>query len=140
MSPTVSFDDLLAGFDWVNGAPGENEAFVSRERGTVHWTSISYEVFDEPPADLNDPALYLAIPHKRDLDLGNALPLRFVQEQLPDSYPLVAGFFRERGGHARFKDFLEEQGLLADWYVYEERAVEAALRQWCAEQGLTLTD
>jgi hypothetical protein len=52
----------------------------------------------------------------------------------------VAGFFQRRGAFARFKDLLAERGLLPQWHDYKDRAQGAALRAWCAENDITLTE
>lgn len=138
-SAPVSYADLLATFDWVSAAaPMENSAFVSRETGVTYWTSMRMPLEDELPDDIDDASLYLAVPHKNELDLGKNLALRFADEQLPDSIATVAGFFRQRGAYGRFKDFLDRQGQLQAWYDYEARAVEQALREWSEENGLQL--
>ena len=46
--------------------------------------------------------------------------------------------FRERGAYARFKDFLAEKGRLEEWYAFEAARTEKALREWCAENDVTL--
>ena len=70
------------------------------------------------------------MPHKQDLDLGNRLVFHFVEEHLPDSYESVRDIFRRKGAYSRFRDLLEQHGRVDDWYRYEERATEAALREW----------
>ena len=138
-SAPVSYADLLSAFDWVSAAaPMENSAFVSRETGVTYWTSMLMLLEDELPDDIDDASLYLAIPHKNDLDPGKNLALRFADEQLPDAFATVAGFFRQRGAYGRFKDFLDRQGQLQAWCDYEARAVEQALREWSEENGLQL--
>ncbi len=82
---------------------------------------------------------YLAVPHKRDLDLGNRLALAFVAQELPDDYETAVGFFRRRGAYRRFKDLLEMRDRLESWYEFENRATEAALLAWCAENGVEAT-
>ena len=136
----VSYDDLSMAFDFVSyAAPMEHSAYVSLDTGKVYWTSDSSEAFDEEvPDDLETSDRYLAIPHKNELDLGRRLALRFVEQALPARYDQVEGFFRRQGAYARFKDLLEREGVLEGWYSFEAAAVESALRQWCAENGLEL--
>ncbi|WP_245643891.1 hypothetical protein [Paraburkholderia oxyphila] len=64
--------------------------------------------------------------------------MSFVAQELPACYEQVEGFFRRQGAYARFKDLLEREGVLDRWYSFEADAVESALRQWCAENGLEL--
>ncbi|WP_028222867.1 hypothetical protein [Paraburkholderia oxyphila] len=136
----VRYDDLSLAFDFVSyTAPTEHNAYVSLDTGKVYWTSDSSDAFDEErPDDLETSDRYLAIPHKNELDLGRRLALRFVAQALPAHYDQVEGFFHRQGAYARFKDLLEREGVLERWYAFEADAVESALRQWCAENGLEL--
>ena len=135
----VSYADLLAAFEWVSSsAPTLNSAFVSRKTGATHWASELMELEDELPENIEDGSIYVAVPHKRDLNLGTNLVLNFTDERLPESYATVASSFRHRGAYGRFKDLLERKGILEDWYEYETQAVEEALRTWSVENGLQL--
>jgi hypothetical protein len=138
-SAPVSFEDLLVAYEWVSAAgPFENEAFVSRATGKIHWSSSVGDVEEELPEDIEDGSLYVAVPHKNDFNLGRDLAFCFADEHVPDSYELVRQFFRKRGAHSQFKSLLERKGRLENWYKYEESAVEAALREWGEENGLQL--
>lgn len=132
----VRFDDLLAGFDWVNAEPTENSAYVSRRTGLVHWDSEVTELDEELPEDIGDTSVYVALPSKSDLDLGRALAQQFVREQLPEAYGQVAAFFHHRGAYGKFKNLLDRKGLLDAWHEYESLEVERALLSWAAEEGL----
>ncbi|CAG9267723.1 conserved hypothetical protein [Paraburkholderia unamae] len=131
-------DDLSMDFAFVSyAAPMEHNAYVSLDTGKVWWTSDSSDAFDEEiPDDLETSDRYLAIPHKNELDLGRRLALRFVAQELPACYDQAEGLFRRQGAYARFKDLLEREGVLERWYAFEADAVESALKQWCAENGL----
>ncbi len=135
----MKFDDLLAAYEWVSSSPDDSEAFVSRVTGSVHWSSSAIELDDELPEDIEDGSIYVAVPNKHDLNLGKSLALAFAEEQLGDSYQTVANFFRQRGAYGRFKDLLERKGCLEAWYAYEAKATELALRQWAAEEGLSIS-
>ena len=138
-SAAVSFVDLLDAYEWVSSAdPFENEAYVSRVTGQIHWSSSITDVEEELPEDIEDESIYLAVPHKHDLDLGRELVLRFVEEHLPESREVVFAFFRKRGAYSRFKSFLVQRNQLENWYKYEESAVEEGLREWSRENGLQL--
>ncbi|MEM5452352.1 MULTISPECIES: hypothetical protein [Paraburkholderia] len=138
----VRHDDLSMAFDFVScAAPMEHSAYLSLDTGEVYWTSDSSKAFDEEiPDDLETSDRYLAIPHKNELDLGSRLALRFVAQTLPACCDQVEGFFRRRGAYARFKELLEREGVPERWYSFETDAVESALRQWCAENGLELVE
>lgn len=139
MSVPVSFDELLAAYEWVSG--GETiamdcEAYISRTAGTVHCCGEGIE--DEPPQDIEDATRYISVPHKQEFDLGRALAVRFVDEHLPHSREAVNGFFRKRGAYAKFKALLASAGQLDAWHDYEKAATEDALREWCEENGFLL--
>lgn len=136
--PAVRFDDLLAGFDWVSAEPTENAAYVSRLTGLVHWASEFTELDDELPEDIEDGAVYVALPSKQDLRLGRALALDFAHEHMPKAYGQVVAFFQRRGAYAKFKDLLDRQGLLDAWHAHEAVEVERALRAWAAEEGIAI--
>ena len=121
-SAPVKFDDLLAAYEWVSSSPGDSEAFVSRLTGMVHWSSSTIELDEELPEDIEDGCVYVAVPNKYDLNLGNNLALTFAEDQLADSYQTVANIFHQRGAYARFKNLLERKGLLQAWYDFEAKA------------------
>jgi hypothetical protein len=128
----VKYDDLSTAFDFVSFAgPEENRAYVSLDTGTIYWISETNPIEgNELPDDLETSDRYIAIPHKSELDLGNSLALRFVEERLPDRYTDVQALFRHRGAYARFKELLAAEGCLEKWYAFEE-STERALRDWC---------
>jgi hypothetical protein len=139
MSVPVSLDDLLAAYEWLSAGEAaalDCEAYVSRATGAVHW--LGEGVDEEPPEDIEDGRMYIAIPHKSEFDLGRALALRFVEEHLPRSVEAVHGFFRKRGAYSHFKSLLAHAGQLEAWHEYERAATERALRDWCEENGLAL--
>jgi hypothetical protein len=136
MSVPVDLDDLLAAFEWVSAAEVatvDAEAYVHRRTGMIYWCGEGVD--DEPPEDIEDGSLYIAVPHKNELDLGRSLALRFVDEQLPGSSSAVREQFRKRGAYSRFKELLAHADKLGAWYQYEEAAKENALREWCEENG-----
>jgi Uncharacterised protein family (UPF0158) len=138
----IKYDDLSLAFDFVSsGAPMEHRAYVSLETGKVHWVSELNPVEEEEiPDDLETSGLYLEIPHKNDLDLGRQLALRFVEERLPDQRSRVADIFHSRGAYRRFKELLAGKGCLEQWYAFEAEATEQALREWCQENDIHLSE
>ncbi len=139
LSAQVKFDDLLSAYEWVSSSsPAESDAFISRVTGKIHWSSSMMELDEELPEDIEDGSIYMAVPHKYDLNLGNNLALTFAEEQLADSYENVSNFFRQRGAYGKFKDLLAQKGKLEAWYEFEANATELALREWAAEQGLSI--
>lgn len=139
MTP-LKFDDLESAFYWVSGAgPFENLAYVSRATGQIYWISDESEGDEQIPDDIEDGTLYLAVPHKNDLELGRSLVFEFVDEYLPDSIHKVRTIFSKRGAYSRFKDLLEDRNLLERWYEFERDATEKALRRWANENGFELS-
>ena len=139
MTTDVSLSDLLLALEWVSSAGQfEHEAVVSRATGKVHWQSESDELEEELPEDIEDDSLYIAVPHKNELDLGRTLALRYAEEHMPDSYDMVRGFFNKSGAYSRFKGALERAEKLDAWFAYEAAAIEEALRGWCEENGFKL--
>src|SRR5690348_4695117 len=67
---------------------GENEAYLDRQSGKIYWHSEFGENDEELPDDI-DNEKYIAIPDRRELDLGKPLILEFACEFLPDDYDEV---------------------------------------------------
>jgi hypothetical protein len=139
---TVKYGDLSAAFDFVSfAAPFEHRAFVSLDTGAIYWVSDTNPIDEEDlPDDLETSDRYIAIPHKKDLDLGNNLALRFAEEQLPHRYASVAACFRHRGAYARFKELLAAERCLDKWYAFEAECTERALRDWCKENQIRVIE
>jgi|SRR5450759_3910921 hypothetical protein len=139
---TVKYDDLSAAFDFVSfAAPFEHRAFVSLDTGAVYWISETSPIDEEDlPDDLDTSDRYIAVPHKNELDLGNNLALRFVEEKLPDRYADVESFFRRPGAYARFKELLATEECLERWYAFESESTERALRDWCKANEIHLAE
>lgn len=61
----------------------------------------------------------------------------FADELLPPALAhKVDEIFRRRGAYGRFKDLLEREGRLDEWYAYERQAAQAALLAWATEKGM----
>jgi hypothetical protein len=135
----VSFSDLQLAFEFVsNGGMGENEAYLDRQSGKIYWHSAFGDNDEELPDDIDDEK-YISIPDKREFDLGKPLVLDFAREFLPDDYDDVRHIFSGRGAYRRCKDLLVRRGALKPWYDFSNKAEEAALREWCAENGIDLS-
>jgi hypothetical protein len=129
----------VAAFDWVNS--GDDGAFdcyalVSRLTGEV--LRFGEGCDEDPPEDIEDVDLYVAVPHKREFDLGRSLALRFTEQNLAGSYETVRHYFDSRGAFTRFKALLQRAGQLEAWHRYQEQAVEQALQEWCEQQGFVV--
>jgi hypothetical protein len=92
------------------------------------------------PEDIDDAGKYIQIPDKRELGLGKALALEFAEQRLPREFDEVQRIFRKKGAYARFKHLLERAGALEQWYEFEASAQEKALREWCEENSIEVSD
>jgi phosphinothricin acetyltransferase len=136
---TVKYDDLQSAFEFVSASePMEHSAYISLDTGQVYWVSdaLGHEDEDAAPEDVETSDRYIAVPHKKDLDLGRYLVTRFVRQVMPDSEAEVEAIFRRRGAYGRFKGLLDAKGQLEAWYRFEEAAQDEALRAWCAENEI----
>ena len=138
----VDRDELETAFEFVSSAaPSENTASISVATGKIRWHSVWNDVEDdEDPEEDDDADGYIAVPHKKDLDLGSRLVLRFARQEMPRDYDTVADIFRRRGAYARFKDLLQHRRMLEHWYEFEARETREALRAWCEENDIQLVD
>ena len=134
----VKFSDLEMAFIFVSMDPvGMHNAYVDRETGRIFYSSEMGDS-DELPEDIFENEQYLEIPHKNDLDLGKVLALDFIADRLPDELDKLEASFRRKGAYARFKYLLENQGLLDEWYAFEEKRQTEALKKWCREIELAI--
>jgi hypothetical protein len=136
---SVSFSDLQLALEFVSGGGmGENKAYLDRQSDKIYWHSEFGDNDEELPDDI-DNEKYIVIPDKRELDLGKPLVLDFAREFLPDDYDEVRHIFSRKGAYRRYKDLLVRRGALDLWYDFSNKAEEAALREWCAENGIDLS-
>jgi Uncharacterised protein family (UPF0158) len=136
----VSLSDLRLAFEFVSsGDMGEKEAYLDRLSGKIYWHSESGDNDEELPDDIDDEK-YISIPDKRELDLGKPLVLDFAREFLPADYDAIRHIFSRRGAYRRYKDLLVRRGALERWYDFSNNSEERALREWCAENGIELSE
>ena len=137
----VKLSDLEDALMFTSAGGGyDASAWVCRETGAVHWHSDDSDDLEPLPADIDDAERYVAVPDKRDLELGKPLALEFARTQLPACYEQVCAMFSHRGAYARFKDLLERHQSLDAWHQWEAEQTRQALRAWCTDNGLTLAD
>src|SRR5437660_5791759 len=106
----VSFSDLQLAFEFVSsGGMGENEAYLDRQSGKIYWHSEFGDNDENLPDDI-DNEKYIAIPDKKELELGKPLALDFAREFLSDDCGEVRQIFNRRGAYHRFKDLLARRG------------------------------
>jgi len=136
----VSFSDLQFAFEFVSsGGIGENEAYLDRQSGKIYWHSEFGDNDEELPDDIENEK-YIAIPDKRELDLGKPLVMDFAREFLTDDYEEVRQIFSRRGAYRRYRDLLVRRGALERWYDFSSKSEETALREWCAENEIELSE
>jgi len=133
----ISFDEIENAFMFVSmDQPYMHNAYLCKETGQIFYTSEIGDS-DELPEDIDDPK-YISIPHRNDLDLGKALVIEFISEFLPEEIERVYSIFRSRGAYSRYKDLLDDKGLLDKWYKFENERQQAALKEWCVENDIKL--
>jgi hypothetical protein len=136
----ISFGELQDAFLFVSfGAPGENEAYLDRPSGRLYYHSAYGDNEEELPDDI-DNEKYVAIPHKNELGLGTRLVFAFVREFLSDDYDEVRRIFSRSGAYGLYKAMLVRRAALDRWYDFSNTAEETALREWCAENEIGLSD
>ena len=113
--------------------------YLDRESGKIYWRSESGDSDEELPDDIDDKR-YILIPDMRELDLGKPLALDFARKFLPDDHDEVRHIFSRRGAYRRYKDLLVRRGALERWYDFSNKSEETALREWCTENGIELSD
>ena len=137
----IQFSKIQDEFDFVScGMQGCHTAFLCLETGAFYSYSEDGDNEESPPDDIDVPGKYIAVPHRNDLNLGRALVMEFVGSHLPDALDKVHEIFSRAGAYARFKDLLDHQVLLQQWYDFEEKACEAELRLWCEGNGIEVID
>jgi hypothetical protein len=137
----VNWKDLLLAFEFVSASStGEHQAFLSKQTGKLYWHSDASDDLDELPDDIDEDDKYVQLPDKRELDLGKALVFDFVRQFLPDDLNEVERIFGRKGAYARFKDLLAQKGTLDQWYDFESKAEEHALREWCDLNSIEVSD
>ena len=141
----TSFEELCNAFEFVGmsgGSLGENLAYLCRQTGKIYWHSDFSDAgeLDELPDDVDDEEKYIAIPDKRELDLGKPLVLDFAREYLPNDFDEVRYIFSRKGAYKKFRALVIRRKVLERWYEFEAKATERALRAWCELHSITLVD
>ena len=140
MSKTIPLSEIESAFDFVSmGPPCSHTAILCRDTGEFFYMSDLGDS-DELPEDVDDPARYIEIPHKNDLDLGRALVMDFTARHLPDEHDTVRRIFDHRGAYGRFKDLLARREVLGTWHEFETEQSDSALKEWCADNGIVIAD
>lgn len=134
----VTFSEIQDAFLFVSSAEyGMHSAILCKDSGRIYCRSEAGDI-DELDEEELDCDTFIEIPHKNDLDLGRNLVFEFVELHLPDEMTSVQRIFHGRGAYGRFKDLLEQKGMLQRWYDFENLREEEALSQWCTENEISL--
>ena len=135
----TDFDDIENAFFYVSMDDSYNNAILDTESGEIYYTS-EFGDSDELPEDIYEDEKYIYVPGQRDLDLGKPLVIEFVSEFLPNKLDKVHSIFSRKGAYSRYKDFLERNGFLDEWYDFEDKRRKEALKEWCKENNIKLKD
>lgn len=141
----VSFAELLQTVELIDmtNPVGQYEAFLCRQTGKIYCHSEFEdiaELTDELPDDVEDEEKYIAVPDKRELDLGKRLVLDFARQFLPGDFDEIRYIFSQRGAYQKFKALLTRRHALDQWYDFQNKATEQALRRWCEYNSIAVTD
>ncbi len=138
--PSVSLSELLNAVLFASTADEfGGGAYVCRSTGKTYFVSDAIDPKEFPP-DLEESDDYIAVPTSRDLNLGTRLVFAFVDDEMPEHRHEVSDIFRRKGAFGRFRGFLDHHNMLDRWYAHEAAATERAVRDWCEEEELPLSD
>ena len=133
----IKFDEIENAFLYTNmGSDYENSATLNKETGEIYYQSDLGDS-DELPEDIDDDK-YIELPDKNDLNLGKRLVFQFVMEFMPEKLNKVEEIFSRKGAYARYKDLLEYEEKLNEWYAYENEAQAKALKEWCEDNDIAI--
>ena len=140
---SIKFSDIEDAFFFVSSASMYiNSAILCKESGKIFYQSdyLDEEAVDEIPEEILENEDCIEIPHKNILNLGRNLVFEFVEEHLPGDFEQVRKIFRRKGAYGRYKDFLEQRGQLKKWYDFENNRQTVALRVWCEDNEIKLSN
>jgi len=136
----IKYNDIEDAFMFVSMSPMfSHTACICRKTGKTYYRSEEADM-DDLPEDVYENEDYVEIPHKNELDLGKKLVLDFSSVHLPHRIDKVHSIFSTRGAYQRFKDLLEYEGLLDEWYSFEKKKQKKALIEWCHDNHIDIED
>lgn len=134
----TTFDEVYDAFLFVSsGGYGTNRALLCLDNGEIIYRSEWDDPRDEDEDEFECDH-FIEIPHKNDLNLGQMLVIEFAEEHLPDDLDLVQRIFERSGAYRRFKDLLDERGLLQMWFDYERIRDKEELIKWIQDNRIEL--
>lgn len=139
--PAVSLGALRNALLFIDDMDGGADAWVDRRSGAVHIVAEGLDPDELAlPDDFGDPEHFLPLPPSRHLYAERALAFSFVAGRLPADERLVRAMFTKKGAYRALRELLAERGVLEDWYRCKDTAIDAALAEWCRDNGLRLQD
>ena len=136
--PSVSMTELEIAFQFLQDMSND-AVYVSTRTGRIYVIHDDMKADEDVPEDIDISEEFARLPDKREFDLGNELAYRFTEIEIPHEYENVRNIFHHKGAYGRFKHLLESNKLLQRWHQFEQEQTEAALREWCEQNGLEVT-
>ena len=141
---SVNLKELVDMVELVSmGGAGQTQAYLCRESGKIYCRMdplLVGDLDDDLPDDIEDEEKYIPLPGASELDLGKSLVMDFVGQVLPADFDEVRDMFRKKGAYRRIKDLMIRRGVRDQWYDFERKATERALREWCELNSIKLSD
>lgn len=136
----ATFEEIDDAFFFVNSdSYGMHRALLCLDNGRIYFHSEMDDPEDDELSEDNfDCDNFIEIPHKNDLNMGQALVFEFAEDQMPGDLNRVMSIFDNRGAYRKFKDLLECRGLLESWYEFESRRMKEALMEWVKDNEIKL--
>jgi len=117
---SIKLDELCNTFEFVSSGPSTDyTAYICIDTCIIYCKSNVMDLEEGIPVDLKTSDLYIPVPHKNNLQLGQSLALLFIDQEIPQNYNLAASLFSKRGAYRRFKELLQLEGLFQKWFVFE---------------------
>ena len=121
-----------------NDFSSESSVYINKQTGQVLYHS-EYEMDEENEIDFFDENL-VSLPDKRELNLGSRMVFKFADKKFKEEYETIKYYFSKKGAYSKFRNLLEKRNKVDEWYKFENQETEAALRNWCSENGINLDD
>ena len=138
----IDLDELRLAYELQNQVHDlDDGSWLDLEAGTlITHIGENPDLFPPLPADIETNPRYVPLPTRQELNLGRELALDFMAERRPDEVRWTRETLGRRGGWHRFKNHLEDIGLIRDWYDYQEQHTLQALKAWCESQGVEVVE
>ena len=140
----MKYGDIEDAFHLTSAPEGLPFVILHRHTGQVLCDHDGIGEYDiemarDQGVDVDGPD-WVAVPGKRELDLGRKLAIDFAAEHLSsEDFDRVQGIFSRSVAQWRFGE-RDYQNKLEAWHDFEAAGTEKALREWCAEHKILLED